>query len=53
VRNAGVRRREGLASTVIEAVVLDEDTEAVAVSVRQRKGASRRCGAVPPSGAAA
>jgi transposase len=33
-----------LARTVIEAVVFDEDIGAVVVSVRPRKGASRRCG---------
>ena len=34
----------GLARTVIEAVAVDEDAEAVVVSVRPRKGAQRRCG---------
>ena len=34
----------GLARTVIEAVVFDEDAGAVVASVRPRKGASRRCG---------
>lgn len=34
----------GLAHTVVEAVVFDEDVGAVVVSVRPRKGASRRCG---------
>lgn len=33
-----------LARTVIEAVVFDEDIGAVVISVRPRKGASRRCG---------
>jgi transposase len=34
----------GLARTVIETVVFDEEAEAVVVSVRPRKGARRRCG---------
>lgn len=34
----------GLARTVIETVVFDEDTGAVVASVRPRKGARRRCG---------
>ena len=34
----------GLARTVIEAVVFDEDAGAVVASVRPRKGAQRRCG---------
>jgi transposase len=45
VRNASVWQRVlGLARTVIEAVVFDEDAEAVVASVRPRKGAQRRCG---------
>ena len=34
----------GVARTVIEAVLVDEDVDAVVVSVRPRKGAQRRCG---------
>jgi transposase len=34
----------GLARTVIEGVDLDDDAEAVVVSVRPRRGAQRRCG---------
>ena len=34
----------GLARTVIEGIDLDEDVDAVVVSVRPRKGAQRRCG---------
>jgi transposase len=34
----------GLARTVIEAVIFDEDDDVVVVSVRPRKGARRRCG---------
>ena len=45
MRNARVWQQVlGLARTVIEAVVFDEDIGAVVVSVRPRKGASRRCG---------
>jgi len=45
VRNARVWQRVlGLARTVIEAVVFDEDVEAVVASVRPRKGARKRCG---------
>ena len=45
MRNASVWQRVlGLARTMIEAVVSDEDAEAVVVSVRPRKGAQRRCG---------
>jgi len=45
VRNASVWQRVlGLARAVIEAVVFDEDDEAIVVSVRPRKGAQRRCG---------
>jgi transposase len=45
VRNARVWQQVfRLARTVIEAVVFDEDIGAVVVSVRPRKGASRRCG---------
>ena len=40
----GVWQRVGLARTVIEVVVFDEDAEAVVASVRPRKGAQRRCG---------
>jgi transposase len=34
----------GLARTVIEMVVFDDETDAIVVSVRPRKGARRRCG---------
>ena len=34
----------GVARTVVEAVVFDEDDDAIVVSVRPRKGARRRCG---------
>ena len=34
----------GLARTVIEMVVFDDDADAIVVSVRPRKGARRRCG---------
>jgi len=45
VRNASVWQRVlGLARTVIEGVVFDEDAAAIVVSVRPRKGARRRCG---------
>jgi transposase len=45
VRNASVwRRLLGLARTVIEGVVLDDDAEAVVVSVRPRKRSRQRCG---------
>lgn len=45
MRNARVWQRVlGLARTVIEAVVFDEDLEAVVASVRPRKGARKRCG---------
>jgi transposase len=45
VRNASVWQRVlGVARTVIEAVVFDEDADAVVASVRPRKGARRRCG---------
>ncbi|HZA88422.1 MAG TPA: ISL3 family transposase [Acidimicrobiales bacterium] len=45
MRNARVWQRVlGLARTVIETVVFDEEAEAVVVSVRPRKGARRRCG---------
>mgnify|MGYP003440698267 FL=1 len=45
MRNARVWQQVfRLARTVIEAVVFDEDIGAVGVSVRPRKGASRRCG---------
>jgi len=45
VQNARVWQQVlGLARTVIEAVAVDEDAEAVVVSVRPRKGAQRRCG---------
>ena len=45
MQNARVWQRVlGLARTVIEAVVFDEDTDAVVASVRPRKGARRRCG---------
>jgi len=45
VRNARVWQRVlGLARTVIETVVFDEELEAVVASVRPRKGARKRCG---------
>ena len=45
MRNARVWQRVlGLARTVIETVVFDEEAEAVVVSVRPRKGARRWCG---------
>jgi len=45
VRNTKVwLRLLGLVRTVLEAVVFDEDTDAVVVSVRPRKGARQRCG---------
>lgn len=45
MRNARVWQRVlGLARTVIETVVFDEEAEAVVVWVRPRKGARRRCG---------
>lgn len=45
MRNARVWQQVfRLARTVIEAVVFDEDIGAVVISVRPRKGASRRCG---------
>jgi transposase len=45
VRNTSVWQRVlGLARTVIEAVVFDEDDDGIVVSVRPRKGARRRCG---------
>jgi transposase len=45
VRNTSVwQRLLGLARTVVEGVVFDEDVEAVVVSVRPRKGARQRCG---------
>ena len=45
MRNASVWQRVlGLARTVIEGVVFDEDAAAIVVSVRPRKGARRRCG---------
>jgi transposase len=45
VQNVRVWQRVlGLARTVIEAVVYDEDAAAVVASVRPRKGARRRCG---------
>lgn len=45
MRNARVWQRAlGLARAVIEAVVFDEDDDAIVVSVRPRKGARRRCG---------
>ncbi len=34
----------GVAGAVVEAVVFDEDDDAIVVSVRPRKGARRRCG---------
>ena len=45
MRNASVWQRVlGVARTVIEGVVFDEDADAVVASVRPRKGARRRCG---------
>jgi transposase len=45
VRNASVwQRLLGLARTVVEGVVFDEDAEAVMVSVRPRKRSRQRCG---------
>lgn len=45
MRNARVWQQVlGLACTVIEEVVFDEEIEAVVASVRPRKGARRRCG---------
>src|SRR5205085_11164989 len=45
VRNASVWQRVlGLVATVIEAMVYEDETEAIIVSVRPRKGARRRCG---------
>ena len=45
MRNAKLwQRLLGVEHTVIEGVVFDEDAEAVVVSVRPRKGATRRCG---------
>lgn len=45
MRNVSVWQRVlGLARTVIEMVVFDEDLDAIVVSVRPRKGARRRCG---------
>jgi transposase len=45
VRNVSVWQRVlGLARTVIEMVVFDDETDAIVVSVRPRKGARRRCG---------
>lgn len=45
MQNARVWQRVlGLARTVIEAVVFDEDAGGVVASVRPRKGAQRRCG---------
>lgn len=45
MQNARVWQRVlGLARTVIEAVVFDEDAGEVVASVRPRKGAQRRCG---------
>jgi transposase len=45
VQNVSVWQRVlGLARTVIEAVVFDEDDDAIVASVRPRKGARRRCG---------
>ena len=45
MRNARVWQRVlGLARTVIETVVFDEELEAVVASVRPRKGARKRCG---------
>jgi transposase len=45
VRNTKVwLRLLGLVRTVLEGVVFDEDTDAMVVSVRPRKGARQRCG---------
>jgi transposase len=45
VRNARLWQQVlGVARTVVEAVVFDEDDDAIVVSVRPRKGARRRCG---------
>ena len=45
MRNARLWQRVlGLTRAVIEAVVFDEDDDAIVVSVRPRKGARRRCG---------
>jgi transposase len=45
VRNTSVWQRVlGLARTVIEAVVFDEDDDAIVVSVRPRKRSRQRCG---------
>jgi transposase len=45
VRNASVWQRVlGLARTVVEGVVFDEDFDAVVVSVRARKRSRQRCG---------
>ena len=45
MRKASVWQRVlGVARTVIEGLVFDEDADAVVVSVRPRKGAARRCG---------
>jgi len=45
VRNVSVWQRVlGLARTVIEGVVFDEDEDAIVVSVRPRKRARQRCG---------
>ena len=45
MQNARVWQRVlGLTRTVIEAVVFDEDEDAVVASVRPRKGGQRRCG---------
>jgi transposase len=45
VRNSSVWGRAfGLTDTVVEAVDFDEDVDAFVVSVRPRRGATRRCG---------
>ena len=45
MQNASVWQRVlGLARTVIEGMVFDEQADAIVVSVRPRKGAGRRCG---------
>ena len=45
MRNVSVWQRVlGLARTVIEMVVFDDEADAMVVSVRPRKGARRRCG---------
>jgi transposase len=45
VRNARLWQQVlGVAGAVVEAVVFDEDDDAIVVSVRPRKGARRRCG---------